>query len=30
MEFIKKSDIKKMKDKKFHLYIFEEIPVFTV
>jgi len=29
MEFIKKSEVKKMKGKQFHLYIFEEIPVYT-
>lgn len=29
MQFIKKGDVKKMREKKFHLYIFEEIPIYT-
>lgn len=28
-EFLKKSEVKKSKDKQYHLYIFEEIPVFS-
>ena len=29
LEFLDKKEIKKNKDKKFHLYIFEEIPVLA-
>jgi len=29
MEFMSKKEIKNMKDKNFHLYIFEEIPVIA-
>jgi phage terminase large subunit-like protein len=29
MQFIKPAETKKMKGKNFHLYIFEEIPLFT-
>jgi hypothetical protein len=29
MQFIKPADTKKMKGKNLHLYIFEEIPVYT-
>ena len=28
-EFLRKSDSKKSKEKQYHRYIFEEIPIFT-